>query len=169
MLTKAKLTTSEPENTRLEPQHEVRRQSSLTVQPEEEAQVEVSDLWISQVEAPATVDGVPQNGVLRLESKITLSGPDALYLTYERIPYNVQVYLVDTATNQSSCTSIYSSQLSPDELSYEIEQDFPTPRRGRYQVNVIGQLSLPGTAGALRTLFSYLQGPAVTGWDLGLI
>jgi len=90
-----------------------------------------------------------------------LSGPDALHMTYERIPYNIQVYLVDIETNQSKCASIFTGQLSPEELSYVVQQDFPTPKRGRYQVNVIGQLSLPGTAGAIRTLFSYLQGPVL--------
>jgi hypothetical protein len=142
-----------------ETEHGVELQSSSILAPEEEAQVEISDLWVSQVETPALVDGVPLNGRLRLESKITLSGPDALHLTYERIPYNIQVYLVDAETSQSNCASIYTGQLSPEELSYMVEQDFPTPRRGRYQVNVIGQMNLPGEDGSLRTLFSYLQGP----------
>jgi hypothetical protein len=82
-------------------------------------------------------------------------------MTHERIPYNIQVYLVNTETNQSNCASIFTGQLSPAELNYFVQQDFPTPKRGRYQVNVIGQLSLPGTDGAIRTLFSYLQGPVL--------
>jgi hypothetical protein len=159
MLTQARLTDTEVEYQPPEPQYEVRLKSPELAPPEEEAQIEISDLWISQVEAPTTVDGVPQSGRLRLVSKVTLTGPDAIHLTYERNPYNIQVYLVDTETNQSNCTSIYNSQLAPEELSYEIQQDFPTPKRGRYQVNVIGQLSLPGKSGAFRTLFSYLQGP----------
>jgi hypothetical protein len=159
MLAQAKLSAIGPADVPLELQDEAKLGPNLLVQPEEEAQVELSDLWISQVEAPSSIDGESQSGVLRLESKITLTGPDAINLTYERIPYNIQVYLVNTETNQSSCTAIYTGQLSPEELSYQVHQDFPTPKRGRYQVNVIGQLNLPGKAGALRTLFSYLQGP----------
>lgn len=92
---------------------------------------------------------------LHLESSLTVSGPRADELCGNRLPYWVEVHLVDTDTNRSERVASYKAQLSPGEQVYTIQQDFPIPRAGRYQLYLVA--SLLAKEGSV----VYLQGPVV--------
>ena len=129
--------------------------SSTQARVEETVLVKLSDLWVSKVKTPVTVGDLPQVMSLRAESRINLSGPAAISLTHDQLSFTVELYLFDTNAHQSELAHTYSGQLIPNELSYEIQQDFSMPPIGRYQLFIIAKLLLPDVDP------THLQGPII--------
>lgn len=115
----------------------------------------LTDLWVYQIELQTLVNGKLQTGLVRVDSSFNISGPDAVNLTYERIPFIVEVYIVNTQSNQSELVATERGQLSPEDLKYDIKHEFPVPPHGRYQLYVLGRLLLPTIEAA------NLQGPII--------
>lgn len=120
-----------------------------------EATLELAGLWVSEVTTPALA-GKPQGiGLLRAEGRLNLSGATAHDLTTDRLPFNIELYLVNTQTHQSRLVATQSGQLGIGELSYEFRQDFPIPAAGRYQLYAVARLLTPDDA------IVHLQGPII--------
>ncbi len=153
MLAQAKL--SSPEKTEVEtetPPHSLFDEAA----GESTAFIELSDLWVSEVETAKPTGGRQPATALRAESKLDLSGAAAAGLTEDRLSFIIELFLVDTETNQSTLTASYPGVLTPGQLTYEIEQDFPKPSVvGRYQLYLVAMLLPPGAAVA------HLQGPLI--------
>lgn len=122
---------------------------------EETLSLELSDLWVSQVRAPAQVGGQQLPGLLQAKSRLSLSGPAAIRLSHNRLPFKAELYLVNTQTNQPELIASQDGHFTPAELDYEIQQDFTTPAPGRYQLHVLARLLPPGQAAA------HIQGPII--------
>jgi hypothetical protein len=127
----------------------------VTSQPEAESAsfLELSYPRVSEAE-PAGSSQM-QATHLHLESSLTVSGSRVDRLCEDRRPYWVEVHLVDTDTNRSERVASYKAQLSPGEQVYAIQQDFPIPQAGRYQLYLVA--SLLAKEGSV----VYLQGPVV--------
>ena len=117
--------------------------------------LDLSNLWVSEVKMPVSVIEPSQATMLRAECRLSLSGPAARELTEDRGPFTIELYLVDTHTNQSNLVASYAGRLRPNELGYEIQQDFPIPPAGRYQLYLVAKLLPLGTA------VTHLQGPII--------
>lgn len=109
----------------------------------EEVNLEVSDLWISQVSVP--VQDKPENtqSVVRVEGSLDFSGPDALSLTYEIVPFSIEIYLINKDDSHSRLATIYNGQTEPHELNYKFQQDFAIPKRGKYRICLKARLLHP--------------------------
>lgn len=117
--------------------------------------LELTGLSVSEVKSPVLVSGQHVPGILRAKSHLSLSDPMALWLTADQLPFRVELYLVNTQTNQPELVSSYPGQLTPGNLTYEIQQDFATPNPGRYQLYLVAELLPPGEAAA------HAQGPII--------
>lgn len=122
---------------------------------EESTSLILSNLWVSQVKAPALVQSQTPQGLVRVEGNLIIAGKDACNLSYERNPFIIEIYLVNLQTKQSEIVANYSGHLSPEVLSYEIQQDFPIPNVGQYQLFAVAR-SLPP-----RIITTHLQGPVI--------
>jgi hypothetical protein len=120
---------------------------------EEDFELTLSDLGISQATNPIQASDSAIQKLVRVEGKLNLNGPDAHNLTYERVPFHIDFYLVTQEGNHTELTATYTWQLEPDALSYTFQQDFPVPKRGRYRLCVSAGLMHPFTAEA------HKQGP----------
>ena len=81
--------------------------------------------------------------VLAAEVRFELSGREAERLTAERVPYQIEVHLVDLETETSSLVSSGRSELEPEQYEYTSQQMFPIPEVGRYEVHSIIHLLAP--------------------------
>lgn len=124
-------------------------------EPAEEtaAFLDLADLWVEEVAMPVPMGG-DSPALLRATSRLILSGSAAIDLTIEQIPFTIELYLVDTELHQSRVAASYPGQLRPGQFDYDIEQDFPVPPAGRYQLHLLASL-LPPKA------IKYLQGPLI--------
>jgi len=120
---------------------------------EEDIELTLSDLWVSQVSDPMQDSDATSQKLVRVEGKLNLNGPDAHNLTYERVPFHINFYLVAPEGNHTQLAATYKWQLGPDALIYTFQQDFPVPKRGRYRLCVSAGLMHPFTAEA------HQQGP----------
>lgn len=153
MLTQANLPLPTAKETSVEADRQLKTTSSRPVT--EEAFLELSNLWVSEVKTPVPTGGQQQSALLRAESHLNLSGQAAIRLTNNQLPYIIELFLVDTKTNQSKLVTSDSGQLAPGKLDYKIQQDFDIPSVGRYQFFIIARLLPPGTAA------THLQGPII--------
>ncbi len=120
----------------------------------EETMIALSDVWVTEVKVPVTASS-REASYLRVECRLVLQDPDAVNLTYYRVPFSVDLYLVDTATNETKLIDTYNDRLSPGDQDYHITQDIAIPQAGRYQLFLFARL-LPPAMGA-----AHLQGPVV--------
>ncbi len=114
--------------------------------------LEVIDLEVSESRAaasglPGRFTG-PESRKLQTECSIRISEA-ALGLTEKQLPFQVELYLVDLQTDQSTLVSSQTGRLSPDGLIYKIGQSFPAPPLGRYQIYVAARLFPPFETNAL--------------------
>lgn len=147
-----------PQETKLEGRVEALPPAEVSkAEPEEESTYLVlSNLWVSHMKTPVMAQSnQSQKGLIRVEGNLSVAGQDAYRLSYERIPFVVEMYLVNLQTKQSEIVANYSDQLFPEELSYAIHQDFPIPNTGRYQLFVLARLLPPGA------IATHLQGPVI--------
>ena len=123
---------------------------------DESAYLVLSNLWVSHMKMPVMAqNNQSQTGLIRVEGNLRVAGQDAYKLSYDRIPFVIEMYLVNLQTKQSEIVANYSDQLVPEELSYAIHQDFPIPNAGRYQLFVLARLLPPGA------IATHLQGPVI--------
>ena len=121
----------------------------------EEAHLELSDLWVSEFMAPTPVGGRREE-TLRADGRLRLSGPAAFRLTEDAVPFTVELFLVDTQTNESKPVGSYSASLIPGDLIYDIRQDFPIPSVvGHFQLYIVARLLHP------TEVVTHLQGPLI--------
>jgi hypothetical protein len=104
---------------------------------------------------PALAGGQQAVELLRAESGLNLTGPAANNLAGDQLPFKIEIYLVNTENHRSQLIASQEGQLTPGVLSYEIQQDFPLPAIGRYQLYLIASLLPPGDA------VVHLQGPVI--------
>jgi len=122
---------------------------------EEEIELTLTDLWVSQTTAAVQVEDSNPQKLVRVDGKLRIEGADAHSLTYERVPFNIEFYLVTLEHNHSNLVATYNSQLEPNNLVYDFQQDFPIPEHGRYRLYLTSRLLPPFTAEA------QLQGPVL--------
>jgi hypothetical protein len=122
---------------------------------EETIHLELSDLWVLPVEEAVLTGGHGGPTLLRAKGRLDLAGLMAPDLTSQQIPFVVEFHLVHTQTNQSKQVASYHGQLKFGEPSYEIQQDFPIPPAGRYQLYVVASLLSPDAVPL------HLQGPVI--------
>lgn len=120
---------------------------------EEEIELTLTDLWVSQATPEVQPDGLNLQKLVRVEGKLNLDGVDAHGLTYERVPFHIKFHLATLEENRSSVVATYKGNLEPDNLNYTFQQDFPVPERGRYRLFLTARLLFPFTAEA------EIQGP----------
>jgi hypothetical protein len=118
-------------------------------------QVVLSNLWVSEVQAPASGSPGAQTSLLKVSSNLSLSGPDSESYVQDRLEYAVDVLLVNTKNNQANLVSTYSSRMRPAELVYQVQQTFPVPTPGRYELYLIARMPAPVEP------ITYLQGPLI--------
>lgn len=131
---------------------------SLAKEPEEgqpDAQIYVTDLWVSEARIPITMSGQGSPPRLKAVSKLIIEGSAALELTRDETPFTVEYFLVDTQTHKTELVATRRERLVPDTLTYDIEQDFPIPQPGRHQLYVVARLSPPAI------LATHVQGPVI--------
>jgi hypothetical protein len=135
---------------------EVEAETPATPAPlTEETVLELAELWVSEVKMPALADGQQAVEMLRAESRLNLTGPAANNLAADQLPFRFEIYLVNTETHHSQLIASQEGQLTPGVLSYEVQQDFPLPAIGRYQLYLIASVLPPGDA------VVHLQGPVI--------
>lgn len=119
-----------------------------------EVKVELSEILVSEITAvPATKQ--PQSAQLRSKSSLNLKGSDASLVAEQKVPYFIETYLVNLNTNQSNLVGSYSGELEPGYFTYEIQQDFPVPPLGEYQIYLFARLVHPTLAPV------HIQGPII--------
>jgi hypothetical protein len=118
-------------------------------------QVVLSNLWVSEVQAPASGSPGAQTSLLKVSSDLSLSGPDSESYVQDRLEYAVDALLVNTKNNQANLVSTYSSRMRPGELVYQVQQTFPVPSPGRYELYLIARMPAPVES------ITYLQGPLI--------
>ncbi len=124
--------------------------------PSEDAvHLEVSQLWVREAKVPVAAGGELRKAVLRAESRLILSGPAAVDLTRDHNPLLVELYLVDTESKESERVASYRNFLVPGTLTYDLQQDFPIPQAGHYQLFLIASLLPPGAMAV------HIQGPFI--------
>ena len=119
------------------------------------AEMQFSEVWVTEEKAPVPAHGVREPGHLHLESKLELSGQEALSLAEARHPFVVELYLVDTETTQAELVENSPGMLTPGVMEYTVRRDFPIPKAGRYQLYLIARLLPPSTS------MTHLQGPVL--------
>jgi hypothetical protein len=137
----------------LEPKSETHGFLMSDAELEEEIELSLTDLWVSQATIPVQVEGLTAQKFVRVEGKLNIGGPDALSLTYERAPFSIEFYLVKLESNHSDLVTTFTSQLDPNNLIYAFQQDFPIPEHGHYRLYLTSRLLHPFTAEA------QIQGP----------
>ena len=120
---------------------------------EEEIELTLTDLWVSQAMAEEQADAPNPQKFVRVEGKLSIEGTDAHGLTYELVPFNIKFNLINMEGDRLNIVATYKGHLEPDKLMYEFQQDFPVPERGRYRLNLTARLLFPFTAEA------QIQGP----------
>jgi hypothetical protein len=129
--------------------------ASMELQTEEPIQLEFSNLWVSEVTMPTPIRGAAHPGYLRVEGKLSLAGPARERYFGEQLEYTIDIYLVDTKTNGTMLAGSQTARLDPGQLQSHVEQDFPIPEEGRYQLYLIASLLTPAETAA------QVQGPII--------
>jgi len=117
--------------------------------------LDLSDLWVTEVKVPVSTGEQSHARRMRANCRLSLSGPAATELSIDRASFAIKLYLVNIQTNESDLVASYPGQLIPNELTYEIQQDFSIPPIGRYQLYLVAML-LP-----LDMAVTHLQGPII--------
>lgn len=113
-------------------------------------ELELRDLWVSEVSGEARA-GRPAR--LQAEGMFSLAGEQAASLAEARRSYAIDIYLVNSQTNQPRLAVHALAQLEPGQLHYPFEQVFAIPPQGSYQIYVLAHLQIPGAPA------THLQGP----------
>ncbi len=103
----------------------------------------LSDVCVNEITPPADPVKRTVERLLRIETLMTLLDDVVLDQSAGRVPYSVEVYLVDVQTSQAKLVNAYSNYLFPGDYSYPISQDITIPETGRYQVIVLARLLPP--------------------------
>jgi hypothetical protein len=117
--------------------------------------VTLSHVWVSEVRVPASRRPGVESSLLRVSGNLNLSGQASQDYVQDRLEYAVDILLVNTATNRPALVATYTSHLSPEKLSYQIQQDFKVPGTGRYQLYLMARLPPPAEA------VKFVQGPII--------
>ena len=128
---------------------------SVETEPVQAAQLEIEDLWVSEMQTPLAAGESELNTFLQAEARLILSGPEAIDLASNRIPFTFDFYLVNTENNRSELIATTSEMLTPGEMVYEVQEVFQVPPVGRYQFFVVASLLPP------YELVTHLQGPII--------
>jgi hypothetical protein len=113
---------------------------------EEDVELTITDLKVSQVIAEGQVNEPNLQKPVRVEGSLSLEGADAHSLTYEAVPFNIKFTLFNLEGNLSNVVATYKGQLEPDKLIYGFQKDFPIPERGRYRLSLTARLLFPFAA-----------------------
>jgi hypothetical protein len=140
-----------------EPEPDVEDQPLVEVsQPAEpETVLEIARLSVSEVSVPALAGIFLGVSLLQAEGHLSISGPEAARLTNDGLSFNVELYLINTTTQESKLVAAQPGQFAPGELSYQLQQNFPIPAAGRYQLYAVASLLPPSEAVA------HIQGPII--------
>lgn len=123
--------------------------------PDEPLSLEFHNLRVQEVQVPVGAAGEETRSMLRAEGNVVLAGPYAFDLTFEYTPLVVELYLVNTATNESKLAATYNGQFSPGQLTSPVQHDIDIPAHGTYQLYVISRLLPP------YSVVAHLQGPNI--------
>ena len=134
---------------------EVGTEPSVVAEPDQEAQLEIADLWVTETLTPLATGESEPLPLLQAEARLMLAGPAAIDLTSDRIPFTIDFYLVNSENNHSELVATTSEDLTPGQMVYEVQEAFRIPPVGRYQLFVVARLSPPGK------LVTHLQGPTI--------
>jgi hypothetical protein len=116
--------------------------------------IELSDLRVYEIGRPTLINGRLYSSAMRAEYKLDLS-ESARKLTYDQLSFNVELLLFNSQTGSAKPVTSALAQFEPDVMNYRIEQNFPPPGVGRYQLYVSARLLPPGQASA------QIQGPVI--------
>lgn len=143
-----------PEKVSAEPSQQTRQIEEPVLS--KEIQLTINDLLVTHVREVVSEFGGIAPGLVRVENYLEITGAQAFDLTYEHAPFAEEIYLFNTETNQTELAAKFQDELSPDVLTYPIQQDFAIPPSGRYQLYVMVRLLPPMIAVA------QLQGPILS-------
>ena len=115
----------------------------------------LSQVWVSEVRVPASGRAGVEWSLLRVSGNLDLSGQASERYVQDQLEYAVDILLVNTATNRPALVATYTSHLSSEKLSYQIQQDFKVPGTGRYQLYLMARLPPPAEA------VKFVQGPII--------
>ena len=116
--------------------------------------IELSDLQVYEVGKPTLINGRLYSSAMRAEYRLNLA-ESARKLTYDQLPFNVELLLFNSRTKIAKPISSDFAQFEPGVMNYRIEQTFPPPAVGRYQLYVSARLLPPGEAS------DQIQGPVI--------
>ena len=104
--------------------------------------LELYSVEVSEVTIAPQAAGQASSATIRVESWLKLAD-SARALSDNQVPFRVEAFLFDLEIEQSRVVAAHPGQLKPGELTYRIEQDFPMPAVGRYQLYLAAQLPPP--------------------------
>lgn len=122
-----------------------------TVVPQEETQIEIADLEISEIGPSA---GVPEKQILT-QVRFRISGSTAYRHAAHSLPFRVEVHIVDMENGISSLVASGLGHLEPQVHEYMRQHLFAVPEVGRYRLYCITLLLPPGH------LAAYREGPVI--------
>ncbi|MCB0197584.1 MAG: hypothetical protein KDJ65_36905 [Anaerolineae bacterium] len=117
--------------------------------------VELSNLWVSELKESVRIGHQPSAQFLRAESRLTLSSNTIIEQAFQHLSFRVELYLVDIQMGSSTFIDSFAGRLRPEQFDYEIQQDFPVPPVGQYQLYLVARILPPGRG------IAQLQGPLV--------
>jgi hypothetical protein len=118
-------------------------------------QINLSGLLVSHVPEAVTVAGYATTGSVRVVNRIEFFGSEVPGATYEHAPFVEEIYLFNIETKQTELVASQQSQMAPEVLTYDVQQDFPIPLSGHYQLHILVRSFPPLSAVA------QLQGPLI--------
>lgn len=112
---------------------------------EEDVQLKITDLHVSQVTAEGQVNDPNLQKPVRVEGMLSLEGIHAGGLAQERVPFYIKFNLINLEGDLPTEVAIHKGYLDPGKLLYEFRKDFPVPQRGRYRLLLIAGMELRHT------------------------
>lgn len=97
------------------------------------AGVEILDVQVSEI--PPSAD-IPEKR-LKVETRFQLSGTEAEKLAADRVPFRIEIHLVDLESGDSDLVASKKGPLQPEVFEYTSQQEFPIPEVGRYELHII--------------------------------
>ena len=123
--------------------------SGIASAPSDETKLNIEDVEVSEL---GPNSGTPEKQ-LQVAVHFRLSGDLAKDLAAKRPEYRLEVYTVETETDDLSLVGSGRGHLGPQLLEYTRRQAFPLPEVGRYQIYCVILLLPPSE------LVGYKQGP----------
>jgi len=112
-----------------EPEIAVSRED-IEAEAQEEARIDILDVQLSK-SSPSS--GVPEKKLMA-EVRFQISGVKAETITADRIPFQVEVRVLDLESRATNLVATGQSQLEPQKFEYTSPQEFPFPELGRYEI-----------------------------------